>query len=61
MLPDAFPIGDTARPSASLMFVPLRNRNTVLGILSIQSYSLTAYTKEDLTALQTIADYCGGV
>ncbi|EEF62565.1 PAS domain S-box protein [Pedosphaera parvula] len=57
---DGITIGDKARPSASLMFVPIRNRTRVIGILSIQSYRLKAYDEKDLAALQTLADYCGG-
>lgn len=60
MLKDAFPVGDVSRPSASLMFVPIRNGIKVMGVLSIQSYSAKAYTAQDLDALQTIADHCGG-
>ncbi len=59
MLPDISPFGDKSRPSASLMFVPTRNRNRVVGVLSVQSYSLNAYNQEDLRVLQTLADYCG--
>jgi PAS domain S-box-containing protein len=58
--PDGVGIGDKKRPSASLMFVPIRNRTRVIGILSIQSYQLKAYDHEDLAALQTLADHCGG-
>jgi PAS domain S-box-containing protein len=57
---DVVPIGDTARPSASLMLVPIRSRNKVIGILSIQSYTPNAYNQTDLSTLQTLADYCGG-
>jgi len=57
---DVLPIGDTARPSASLMLAPVRNRTKVIGILSIQSYTLKAYDQQDLTTLQTLADHCGG-
>jgi PAS domain S-box-containing protein len=57
---DGILIGDKARPSASLMFVPIRNRTRVIGILSIQSYNFNAYTEKDLGTLQTLADYCGG-
>ncbi len=58
--PDALGFGDKARPSASLMFVPIRNRTRVIGILSIQSYKLKAYDQQALEALQALADYCGG-
>jgi PAS domain S-box-containing protein len=57
---DSVPIGDTSRPSASLMLAPIRNRTKVIGILSIQSYSLMAYDQQDLNTLQTLADHCGG-
>ena len=57
---DSFPIGDTERPSASLILAPIRNRTKVIGILSIQSYTPRAYDQQDLTTLQTLADHCGG-
>lgn len=57
---DVVPMGDTSRPSASLMLAPIRNRTKVIGILSIQSYSFKAYDQQDLSALQALADYCGG-
>ncbi len=52
--------GDTGRPSASLMFVPIRGAGGVIGILSIQSYTYRAYTEADLATLQVLADHCGG-
>jgi signal transduction histidine kinase len=58
--PDAKPYGDVARPSASLMYVPLRMDETMTGILSIQSYTPNAYTEDDLRALQALADHCAG-
>nr|MBA3553467.1 PAS domain S-box protein [Gemmatimonadales bacterium] len=48
------------RPSASLMFVPVRHGERVAGILSIQSYTPNAYTRGDLATLQALADHCGG-
>ena len=53
------PFGNVNRPSASLMFVPIRNKNDVIGILSIQSYKPNAYDQADLTVLQSLADQCG--
>ncbi|MBI5651882.1 MAG: GAF domain-containing protein [Chloroflexi bacterium] len=52
--------GDTARQSASLMFVPIRNGLQTLGVLSIQSYTPRAYSQESLDLLQSLADHCGG-
>jgi PAS domain S-box-containing protein len=57
---DVIPIGDTSRPSASLMLTPIRDRTKVIGILSIQSYTLQAYNPQHLVTLQTLADHCGG-
>lgn len=59
-LPGARPIGDKTRPSVSLMFVPIRYRNRNIGVLSIQSYTSNAYTKQSLGTLQSLADQCGG-
>ena len=53
-------IGDLSRPSASLMFVPMRRGGKAVGILSIQSYTPNAYTEESLEALQALADHCSG-
>ncbi len=54
------PFGDTGRPSASLLYVPVRNGPEVIGVLSIQSYAPNAYTQDDLTTLKALADHCGG-
>lgn len=54
------PFGDVSRPSASLLFVPVRYASRVNGILSIQSYTFQAYAEEDMTTLQALADLCGG-
>ena len=58
--PGLIPFGDTSRPSASLMFVPVRYGKRVNGILSIQSYSPRVYDEESLELLQALADHCGG-
>ena len=52
--------GDASRPSASLMFVPVRSGEQVLGVLSVQSYKHYAYDAKDLELLQIIADLCAG-
>ena len=53
------PFGALSRPSASLLFVPVRHGERVAGILSIQSYTPRAYDSADLAVLQTLADHCG--
>jgi diguanylate cyclase (GGDEF)-like protein/PAS domain S-box-containing protein len=60
LLEGLLPFGDEGRPSASLMFVPIRPGADVIGILSIQSYTPNAYTAADLELLQALADHCGG-
>ncbi len=60
MLDAAVAVGDKGRASASLMFVPIRNRTRVIGIMSVQSYRAKAYDHLSLRTLQTLADYCGG-
>jgi PAS domain S-box-containing protein len=50
--------GDTSRPSASLMYVPIRREGRPVGILSIQSYTPDAFSQDDLPTLQALADHC---
>ncbi|HTE19107.1 MAG TPA: PAS domain S-box protein, partial [Armatimonadota bacterium] len=54
------PFGDTTRPSASIMCVPILSGDRGIGALSIQSYRFDAYSDEDLRMLQALADYCAG-
>ena len=42
--PEGVAFGDTARPSASLLFVPMRNGPQIIGLLSIQSYAEKAFS-----------------
>ena len=58
--PEGHPFGDKTHASASLMYVPVRKDSTVIGLLSIQSYTPNAYSQEDLRTLQALADHCGG-
>jgi signal transduction histidine kinase len=52
--------GDTSRPSSSILFVPIRNAQQAIGVLSIQSYQPGAYDQRSLATLQALADHCGG-
>ncbi len=58
---DTIMFGDKARPSASIMAVPLRRTGESVGVLSVQSYTPNAFTRDDLHTLQGLADHCGGV
>jgi len=57
---DYRPFGDQTRPSASMMFVPVRDSERTVAMLSVQSYRLNAYTAADLDTLQALGDHCGG-
>jgi PAS domain S-box-containing protein len=57
---DAVPFGNTDRPSASLVYAPIRRGEKIIGLLSIQSYTANAYGEQTLKTLQTLADQCGG-
>ncbi len=59
-IPGTVVFGDVQRLSASLMIVTMRHGSEIVGVLSIQSYRWHAYTREDLEAMQTLADYCAG-
>ncbi len=58
--PDSTPYGDTSRPSACIMRVPLRVKAKSTGVLAVHSYTPRAYGANDLNFLQTLADYCSG-
>lgn len=53
------PFGDMNRPSASLIFAPLRRGAGTLGLMALHSYSLDAYNERSLHLAQGLADLCG--
>ena len=54
------PFGNAKRLSASMMYVPVRVGSKIIGVLSIQSYTPSAYNRKSLQTLQTLADQCAG-
>lgn len=58
--PELRPFGDKSRASASLLFVPIAEGGEILGIVSIQSYRINAYSRSDLKLLQVLAGHCSG-
>lgn len=48
-------LANVDKPSASLLFVPLQIGQRIIGAMSAQSYTLNAYTQDDLTLLTGIA------
>ncbi|MEI7635041.1 MAG: ATP-binding protein [bacterium] len=57
---DSVLLSGTNRRSASRMFALIRYLDENIGMISIQSYAMNAYTGNDLKLLQSLADYCGG-
>ena len=60
MQSDGIPFGNTARPSACIMLVPIRESASTIGLLSIHSYTPKAYDQGSLDTLQMLADHCAG-
>ncbi|WP_414664327.1 two-component regulator propeller domain-containing protein [Horticoccus sp. 23ND18S-11] len=57
---DAFePWGNERRRSRSMMHAPVLWETRVIGIVSVQSYTVHRYQPPDLQQLQTLADHCG--
>jgi PAS domain S-box-containing protein len=54
------PFGDVMHASASLLFVPIIESGKILGIVSVQSYRINAYSRSDLKLLQVLAGHCAG-
>jgi len=54
--PELMAFGDTSRASASLMHAPMFSKDRIIGIMSAQSYDLNAYTRDQLTLLESIAN-----
>ncbi len=57
---DSIPFGDAARLSRSIMSAPIRHGASVVGFISVHSYTAKAYERQDLESLQALADFCGG-
>ena len=49
-------VGDTAKTTSSLMFAPMLYGESVIGVLSVQSYVSNTYSEEDLNLLSGIAN-----
>jgi diguanylate cyclase (GGDEF)-like protein/putative nucleotidyltransferase with HDIG domain len=48
--------GETERPSASAVHVPLKSRGRLVGVLSSQAYRPGAFDDEDIAVLQSLAN-----
>jgi diguanylate cyclase (GGDEF)-like protein len=52
--------GDKSRRTLSQLFVPVKSGKRTIGVLSIQSYQLHAYTADSLEILKALANHCAG-
>jgi GAF domain-containing protein len=53
-------LGERARRSASLLYVPVKAGPRVLGFLSLRSVALDAYDGDDIETLMILAAHCAG-
>lgn len=54
--PKLMAFGNTEKASASLMHAPMFSKDRIIGIMSAQSYQKNAYTRNQLTLLESIAN-----
>ena len=52
--------GDRGQRTLSQMFVPVQSNKRTIGVLSIQSYKVNAYSKEQLSSMKNLASHCAG-
>jgi transcriptional regulator with GAF, ATPase, and Fis domain len=49
-------VGNVSRPSASLLYTPLKIGARIMGVLSIQSYQLNAYDHDTVQVISSVAN-----
>ncbi len=49
-------LGNVQRPSASLLYVPLKSEQKTVGAISVQSYQYNAYTPDNVMLVERIAN-----
>jgi diguanylate cyclase (GGDEF)-like protein len=52
--------GDPKRRTLSQLFVPVKSGRRTIGVLSVQSYHLNAYSQKSLETLKALANHCAG-
>ena len=60
MIPPALSFGDRSRRTLSQLFVPVQSGERTIGVLSIQSYQVKAYSESSLEILKTLSNHCAG-
>lgn len=59
-VPPSLSFGDRTRRTMSQIFVPVKSGTRTIGVLSIQSYAINAYTQESLETLKALSNHCAG-
>jgi signal transduction histidine kinase len=54
------PTGSCGAKAASIMCVPIRKDDRVIGLFTLQSHTADRYSAADLATLEALADHCGG-
>jgi len=59
-IPVDMSFGNRAQRTLSQLFVPVQSGKRIIGVLSIQSYQVHAYTEVSLDVLKTLSSHCAG-
>ena len=55
-LPDGHPFGDKMRRSMSLLYVPMFSKDKIIGVISVQSYTVNMYTDAHTHILESFGN-----
>jgi len=59
-VPPSLTFGNRSHRTLSQLFVPVQSGQRIIGVLSIQSYQVKAYSKSSLEILRTLSSHCAG-
>lgn len=59
-VPPSLTFGNRSHRTLSQLFVPVQSGQRTIGVLSIQSYQVNAYSKSSLEILMTLSSHCAG-
>ncbi|MHB8779631.1 MAG: GAF domain-containing protein, partial [Anaerolineales bacterium] len=59
-VPPSLTFGNRSHRTLSQLFVPVQSGERIIGVLSIQSYQVKAYSKNSLEILRTLSSHCAG-
>ncbi|MHB8779022.1 MAG: sensor domain-containing diguanylate cyclase, partial [Anaerolineales bacterium] len=59
-VPPSLSFGNRSHRTLSQLFVPVQSGQRIIGVLSIQSYQINAYSESSLEVLRTLSSHCAG-